>query len=66
MALYLCLIDPVRRNDVRVEHAITRTAAVLHRGVASILNGTGFVLVTAGDCLRAAAAFIRRRIARLE
>ena len=66
MALYLCLIDPVRRNDVRVERAITRTAAVLHRGVASILSGTGFVLVTAGDRLRAAAAFIRCRIARLE
>jgi len=65
MALYLRLIDPARRNDERVERAIVRMAVVLHRGVAAILSGAGFVLTKAGGRLRAAAAFIRHRIALL-
>ncbi len=65
MALYLRLIDPLRRNDAKVERAIVRTAVVLQGGVAAMLGGIGFVLMTIGYGFHAAATYIRERLAGL-
>jgi lipid A 4'-phosphatase len=63
MALYRLLLDPVRRNDARLEAAITRVSLALHRGVAALLSGAGTVLVRIGGALREAGKHLHKRIA---
>jgi len=41
MGLYRLLLDPVRRNDARLEKAIERTSVALHQGTGALLAGTG-------------------------
>jgi lipid A 4'-phosphatase len=63
MALYLLLLDPVRRNDARVERAIERTSVALHRGIGALLAGAGIALAWIGATLRQTAQHLHNRIA---
>jgi lipid A 4'-phosphatase len=52
MGLYSLLLDPIRRNDARLEKAIERTSFALHRGTGALLAGLGTALAHAGGTLR--------------
>lgn len=62
MGLYRLLLDPVRRNDARLEKAIERTSIALHRGIAALLGGAGTVLAHAGGTLRHTGQHLHKRI----
>ncbi len=62
-ALYRLLLDPIRRNDARMELAITRASAALHRGAGALLTGAGLALGKAGSVLRDAGQYLRKRVA---
>ena len=63
MAFYLLLMDPIRRNDVRVEKMIERGAVALHRNVGAFLSGTGTVLARAGSTMRQTGQTLHKRTA---
>ncbi len=63
MGLYRLLLDPVRRNDARLEKAIERTSIALHRGTAALLAGAGTALAHAGGTLRHTGQHLHKRIA---
>jgi lipid A 4'-phosphatase len=63
MACYRLLLDPVRRNDARLEKAIERTSVALHRAGGRILAGAGTVLAYAGSSLRRTGQNLHKRIA---
>ena len=63
MALYRLLLDPLRRNDERLERGMTRASVALHRGLAAGLAGAGWVLSKAGAALREAGQHLRERVA---
>jgi uncharacterized membrane protein YfcA len=63
MGLYRLLLDPVRRNDARLEKGIERTSIALHRGIAALLGGAGTVLAHAGGTLRHTGQHLHKRIA---
>jgi hypothetical protein len=54
MGLYILLIDPVRRNDAKVERAIERTAIALHRAIGVSFALAGTVFTRMGEALRSA------------
>lgn len=41
MALYRLLLDPIRRNDARLERGVERASVALHRGIGTLLGGGG-------------------------
>ena len=63
MGLYRLQLDPVRRNDARLEKAIERTSIALHRGTAALLAGAGTALAQAGGMLRHTGQHLHKRIA---
>jgi membrane-associated phospholipid phosphatase len=63
MALYVLLLDPVRRNDARMEKLIERFAVSLHRNTAALLSGAGTTLAHAGNTLRHTGQHLHKRIA---
>jgi lipid A 4'-phosphatase len=52
MSLYSLLLNPIRRNDARLEKAIERTSFALHKGTGALLAGLGAALAHAGGTLR--------------
>jgi membrane-associated PAP2 superfamily phosphatase len=65
MALYRLLLDPLRRNDERMERGITRASAALHRGLGALLTGAGFLLTLSGWALGEVGQYLRGRVGRL-
>jgi membrane-associated PAP2 superfamily phosphatase len=63
MGLYRLLLDPVRRNDERMERGITVASRAIHRGLGALLDGAAFVLTLAGWALHEAAQYLRKRVA---
>ena len=62
MGLYRLLLDPIRRNDARLEKGIERISIALHRGTAALLAGTGIALAHAGATLRHTGQHLHKRI----
>jgi hypothetical protein len=63
MALYRLLLDPLRRNDERMERGITRASRGIHRGLGTLLTGAGWALSKAGAGLRQAGQHLHKRVA---
>ena len=61
-AFYRLLLEPVRRNDARLERAIERTAIVLHEATGAGLAGAGAALARAGGALHGAGQRLKTRI----
>jgi lipid A 4'-phosphatase len=61
--LYRLLIDPVRRNDVRLERAMDLTSVALHRGTGALLTRLGTTLAHVGGTLRHSGQHLHKRIA---
>ena len=62
-ALYRLLLDPVRRNDARLERGIERVSIGLHRGIGALLGGAGRALASAGSSLRSTGQHLHKRVA---
>jgi membrane-associated phospholipid phosphatase len=62
-ALYRLLLDPIRRNDARLERGVERVSAGLHRGVGALLGGAGEALANAGTSLRSTGQHLHKRVA---
>jgi membrane-associated phospholipid phosphatase len=65
MALYYLLLDPVRRNDARMEKLIERFAVSLHRNTGALLTGAGTAMAHAGSTLRQTGQNLHKQIASL-
>jgi hypothetical protein len=63
VALYRLLLDPIRRNDARLERGIERVSVVLHRLIGAALGATGQALTGAGSSLRATGQHLHKRVA---
>jgi len=63
MALYRLLLDPVRRNDARLERGVERVSIGLHRSVGAVLGGAGEALASAGSSLRTTGQHLHKRVA---
>jgi hypothetical protein len=63
LALYRLLLDPVRRNDARLERGVERVSIGLHRSVGAVLGGAGEVLASAGSSLRTTGQHLHKRVA---
>lgn len=63
MALYRLLLDPIRRNDARLERGLALASAALHRGVGAVLAGTGSALARAGSSLKDTGQHLHKRVA---
>lgn len=63
MLLYRLLIDPVRRNDARLERGIERVSVGLHWGTGALLAGAGAALASAGGTLRETGQHLHKRVA---
>lgn len=63
MGLYFLLMDPIRRNDARVEKWIERGAVALHRNVGALLSSTKTLMARTGSTLRQAGENLRKRAA---
>ncbi|HZP09157.1 phosphatase PAP2 family protein [Methyloceanibacter sp.] len=63
--LYRLMLDPLRRNDARMERAITRASAALHRGIGTLLTGVGILLTLSGWALGEVGQYLRGRAGRL-
>jgi len=61
MALYRLLLDPVRRNDARLERWLALASATLHRGVGATLTAIGSALAKAGLRLRETGQHLHKR-----
>ena len=59
VAFYRLLLDPVRRNDARLE----RVSVALHRLIGAAFGATGRVLAGAGSSLRATGQHLHKRVA---
>ena len=62
MALYRLLLDPLRRNDERMERGIVASRAT-HRGLGALLAGAGWALTKAGAGQRQAGQYLHKRVA---
>jgi len=62
-ALYRLLLDPLRRNDPRLERGVERVSIGLHRGVGALLGGAGEALANAGTSLRSTGQHLHKRVA---
>ena len=63
MALYRLLLDPVRRNDARLERGIERVSAALHRLIGAALGAAAQGLAGAGTYLRSTGQHLHKRVA---
>ncbi|MGH6736461.1 MAG: phosphatase PAP2 family protein [Methyloceanibacter sp.] len=63
MGFYRLLLDPLRRNDARLERAVERTSVALHKGTGAALAGLGTALAHAGGTLRHTGQHLHKRIA---
>lgn len=62
-ALYRLLLDPVRRNDARLEPVLERVSIGLHRGIGAVLGGAGRALASAGSSLHSTGQHLHKRVA---
>jgi lipid A 4'-phosphatase len=62
-ALYRLLLDPVRRNDARLERGLERVSIGLHRGIGAVLGGAGRALASAGSSLHSTGQHLHKRVA---
>ncbi len=63
MALYRLLLDPLRRNDARLERGVERVSIGLHRFIGAALGGVGQALASAGSSLRTTGQHLHKRVA---
>ena len=63
LALYRLLLDPVRRNDARLERGVERVSIGLHRSIGAVLGGAGQALASAGTSLRSTGQHLHKRVA---
>jgi lipid A 4'-phosphatase len=63
VALYRLLLDPVRRNDARLERGVERLSAALHRLIGAALGATRQSLAGAGSTLRSTGRHLHKRVA---
>jgi lipid A 4'-phosphatase len=63
MACYRLLLDPVRRNDARLERGIERVSVALHRLIGAALGAAGQALAGAGSSLRSTGQHLHKRVA---
>ncbi len=63
MALYRLLLDPIRRNDARLERGIELVSIELHRASGRLLGATGRALALAGTSLRSTGQHLHKRVA---
>ena len=63
LALYRFLLDPVRRNDARLERGLEGISVRLHRGTGALLAGAGAALARAGASLRETGQHLHKRVA---
>jgi lipid A 4'-phosphatase len=61
--LYRLLLDPLRRNDARLEKAIETTSVALHKATGALLASLGTALGHAGGTLRHTGRHLHKRIA---
>jgi lipid A 4'-phosphatase len=61
MGFYLLLMDPIRRNDARLEKWIERGAVALHRNVGALLSNAGTLMARTGSTLRQAGHNLHKR-----
>jgi uncharacterized membrane protein YfcA len=61
--LYRLLLDPVRRNDARLEKGMERVSVALHRWTGTLLAGAGAGLAAAGASLKETGRHLQKRIA---
>ncbi len=62
-ALYRLLLDPIRRNDARLERGVEWVSIELHRLIGAGLGATGQALASAGTSLRSTGQHLRKRVA---
>jgi membrane-associated phospholipid phosphatase len=62
-AFYRLLLDPIRRNDARLERGIERVSIGLHRSIGAGLGAAGQALASAGTSLRSTAQHLHKRVA---
>jgi hypothetical protein len=62
-ALYRLLLDPVRRNDARLERGVECVSVALHRLTGTVLGGAGRALAGAGASLRSTGRHLQKRVA---
>jgi membrane-associated phospholipid phosphatase len=62
MGFYRLLLEPVRRNDARLEKAVERTAIVLHEATGAGLAAAGAALTRAGGALHRAGGRLKTGI----
>jgi hypothetical protein len=63
VGLYRLLLDPVRRNDARLERGVERVSVVLHRLIGAALGAAGQALAGAGSTLRSTGQHLHKRVA---
>ncbi|MGH6832091.1 MAG: hypothetical protein ACRECM_03580, partial [Methyloceanibacter sp.] len=63
LAFYGLLLDPVRRNDARLERGVERVSIELHRSAGALLGGVGEALTSAGSSLRTSGPHLHKRVA---
>jgi lipid A 4'-phosphatase len=63
VGLYRLLLDPVRRNDARLERGVERVSVALHRLIGAALGGAGQALAGAGATLRSTGQHLHKRVA---
>lgn len=66
IGFYWLLLNPIRRNDARLEQAIERGAIALHRRTSRVLAGAGAALAHGGRALGRAGRRWQRHIATLK
>ena len=62
-ALYRVLLDPVRRNDARLERGVEAASVALHRFIGALLGAAGGALAEAGSSLRSTGQHLHKRVA---
>jgi hypothetical protein len=66
IGFYRLLLNPIRRNDARLEKAIERGAIALHKGTSRVLAGAGAALAYSGGALGRAGRRWQNHIASLK
>jgi membrane-associated PAP2 superfamily phosphatase len=62
-ALYRLLLDPIRRNDARLERGVEWVSIELHRLIGAGLGAVGQGLASAGTSLRSTGQHLHKRVA---
>ena len=63
LALQRALLDPVRRNDARLERGLESVSIALHRWIGALLGAAGGALAEAGSSLRSTGQHLHKRVA---